>query len=288
MAARLLPSCLHLPTSYKYVRRPIRKQTDFKMRFGKLTRTARQLANIPLFIFRPFNVCMWHIGRCGSTVVGNLLKQDARIVWGDEILEPYSNRVNKKDLQPSAWEGAKRLIRNRTMTAGSKIFGFEMKIWHLKRIGVETGTALEFLKQQKYDKHILLERKNYLRVIVSGIIGMTTSKWHSKIGEKPISAKVRLDTKEVHELLQFFSAFCDEMKSVLPENHLLLTYEDDILPSPLNAYRKVVNYFELTPREVSVRYQRTNPRDLCEMVLNFEEVRESLKGTEYEWMLHAQ
>ena len=144
------------------------------MRLAKVTRTARGLANLPFSIFRPFNVCMWHIGRCGSTVVGDLLNQDGRIVWSSEILEPYSREVETRNLQREAWKGAKRRIRYKQLTAGARIFGFEMKLWHLKRIGVEAKTALNFLKQNKYDKHILLERKNYLRAIVSSFVGLST------------------------------------------------------------------------------------------------------------------
>jgi len=257
------------------------------MHLVKLTRTARGLANLPFSFFRPFNVCMWHVGRCGSTVVGDLLNQDGRIVWGSEILEPYSREVETRNLQPKAWKGAKRRIRYKQLMAGARIFGIEMKVWHLKRIGVEANTVLNFLKRNKYDKHILLERKNYLRVIVSGYAGLSSSKWHSKIGENPVSAEIRLDLKVVNNHLRLFGQFFDEMKRILPENHLVITYEDDILHDPLLAYRKIANYLGLTPRAVAVKYQKTNPGDLHKIVDNFEEVRECLKGTKHEWMLTA-
>jgi hypothetical protein len=230
---------------------------------------------------------MWHIGRCGSTVVGDLLRQDGRIIWGSEILEPYSKKVEAKNLQRIAWKCAKRRIKYEQLVAGRRIFGFEMKIWHLKRLGVNPQTALNFLKQNKYEKHILLERRNYLRVIVSGFVGAATSKWHSKIGEKSVSAKIHLNMKDVNEHLQIFTQFYDEMKKLLPETCLLLTYEEDILHDPIIAYRKVANYLGLLPRSVVVKFQKTNPEDLHKIVFNFREVAEYLKGTKYEWMLTA-
>jgi hypothetical protein len=258
------------------------------MRLANITRTARDFIKIPFSIFRPFNICMWHIGRCGSTVVGNLLSQDSRIVWRSEILETYSKRVEARNLQHSAWEGAKRRIRYKQLTAGSRIFGFEMKVWHLKRIGVKSKTVYNFLRDQKFDKHIILERKNYLRAEVSGCVGLAISKMHLKIGEPPVSAKIHLDMKDVYEHMKLFDHFINEMKSILPENCLKITYEDDILPDPLIAYRKIVNYIGLRPRKVAVKYQRTNPRKLQEIVLNLEEVSRVLKGTKYEWMLTAE
>jgi hypothetical protein len=257
------------------------------MQLANVIRTARYFANMPFSILRPLNICMWHIGRCGSTVVGNLLDQDSRIVWGSEILEAYSKKIEARNLKHSAWKGAKRRIKYKQLTAGSKIFGFEMKVWHLKRIGVEPKTAFNYLKQQKFDKHIILERKNYLRAEVSGYVGLAISKMHLKIGEPPVTAKIKLDMKDVYEHMRLFDHFIEEMKKLLPKSCLKITYEDDILPDPLVAYRKIVNYIGLRPKEVKVKYQRTNPKKLEEIVLNLEDVKKSLKGTKYEWMLTA-
>lgn len=258
------------------------------MRLANVTRTVRDFANMPFSIFRPLNICMWHIGRCGSTVVGNLLNQDSRIVWDSEILEIYSKKVEARNFQHAAWKSAKRRIRYKQLTAGSKIFGFEMKVWHLKRIGVEPKTVLNFLKRQNFDKHIILERKNYLRAEVSGSVGLAIKKMHLKIGEPPVSVKIHLNMKDVYENMGLFDHFIGEMKRLLPENSLNITYEDDILPDPLIAYKKIVNYIGLRPRKVEVKYQRMNPKKLKEIVLNLEEVTQSLKGTKYEWMLTAE
>ena len=88
------------------------------MRLANLTRTARDFASMPFSILRPLNICMWHIGRCGSTVVGNLWDQDSCIVWGSEILEAYSKKVEARNLQHAAWKGSKRRIRYKQLTAG--------------------------------------------------------------------------------------------------------------------------------------------------------------------------
>jgi hypothetical protein len=93
--------------------------------------------------------------------------------------------------------------------------------------------------------------------------------------------------KVVNDLLRFFDQFCDEMKRILPQNHLVITYEDDINHDPLVAYKKIANYLGLKPRAAVVKYQRTNPGDLDKIVLNFEEIRQCLKGTKHEWMLTA-
>ena len=73
--------------------RTIPNSLENLMRLANVTRTVRDFANIPFSILRPLNICMWHISRCGSTIVGDLLDQDSRIVWGSEILETYSKKV---------------------------------------------------------------------------------------------------------------------------------------------------------------------------------------------------
>ena len=106
-----------------------------------------------------------------------------------------------------------------------------------------------------------------------------------KIGEPPVSAKIHLNIKDVYEHMRLFDHFIDEMKGLLPESYMKITYEDDILPDPIIAYRKIVNYIGLKPRKIGVKYQRTKPKKLKDIGLNLEDVNKSLKGTKFELML---
>ena len=218
--------------------------------------------------------------------MGDLFRQDERIVWGGEVLESYSKQIEEGKLQSAEWNEVKRRIRKNQMAAGSRIFGFEMKVWHLRRMGIEPVEMLEFLKGQRYEKHIILERQNYLRIIVSGAVARETSKFHYGLDEKPISKKIHINLEEVRFLLQVYDQYYKELKKLLSDGSLLITYEDDILPDPVIAYKKIVNSLNLPPKNVDVRYQRTNPKALKEIVINIDEIHQHLKGTQYEWMLN--
>jgi hypothetical protein len=254
------------------------------MNLHQIPRAVRTFLNAPLSIFRPYNICLWHAGRCGSTVLGDLFMQDGRIVWGGEILESYSKQIEAGNLQSAPWSEVKRRIRKNQRAAGSKIFGFEMKVWHLIRMGFEPAKMLEFLKEQRYEKHIILERKNYLRIIVSSAVAIATSKFHCRLEENPIPQRIHISLEEVRFLLQIYDQYYKELKKLLSDEFLLITYEDDILPDPVIAYKKIVSSLELTPKNVTVRYQRTNPKALEKIVINIDEIRQHLKGTRYEWM----
>ena len=216
--------------------------------------------------------------------MGDLFRQDGRIVWGGEVLESYSKQVEARNLQSAPWNEVKRRIRYNQLAAGSKIFGFEMKVWHLKRMGVEPAKMLDFLEGQRYEKHIILERKNYLRIIVSGAVARETSTFHRRLDENPISKKIHIGLEEVRFLLQTYDQYYKELKKLLSDEFLLITYEDDILPDPVIAYKKILSSLKLTPKNVTVRYQRTNPEALDKIVINIDEIYQCLKGTRYEWM----
>jgi hypothetical protein len=66
---------------------------------------------------------------------------------------------------------------------------------------------------------------------------------------------------------------------------LQLTYEDDILKDPRIAYRRVCGYLGLEPCPAFVRHARSNPFRLDEIIENYDEVKQALSGTEFEWML---
>ena len=66
---------------------------------------------------------------------------------------------------------------------------------------------------------------------------------------------------------------------------LSLTYENDIEKTPQHAYERTSAFLGIEAKNLDATYSRTNPFALQELITNFEEVREALKGTEVEWML---
>lgn len=231
------------------------------------------------------NFCIWHTGRCGSTVLSSMLNQHPQIYCAEEVLEMYSKAFERLRYKLGAWSGSKLFIRYAMLNNYAETFGFEMKVWHLFRLGVSVSKAMHFIHNMGINKHIVLERNNYLRVIVSSTVAQQTSSWHIKSKHISPFMQVYVDANGLAYAIQKFSDFYNEIKVLLGQNYLGLSYEKDILQNPKIAFNKAVNFLELDELEPSISLGLTNPYPLKETILNFDEISNRLRNTPHEWML---
>ena len=104
-------------------------------------------AKIPLSILRPGSVAMFHIGRSGSIVLGDMLNQHPRVVWDREIYAPRrlgweeETAMKPGDLTVDP----AKLLRRRMALAGKRYYGFEAKFFHLELAGVGLSDYIEQL-----------------------------------------------------------------------------------------------------------------------------------------------
>ena len=111
-------------------------------------------------------VAMLHIGRCGSSVLGNMLDAHTKIYWAGEIFEDYTHGDNSVD--KAALVG--KIFNEKCHRKTSRIFGFETKYLpqqHLshKCINMDLGNYIDLLRKLDVTKYIVLHRKNYLRYV---------------------------------------------------------------------------------------------------------------------------
>jgi hypothetical protein len=240
---------------------------------------------------------MFHIGRCGSTVLANLISQNPMIFWDSEVYEKYRNnsclmRYVSSDLI--------KIIKMRSLFVG-RFYGFEIKLNKDEndvyiQIKSDLQNFIIKLYELGFTHFIILSRRNYLRQIISGTIGFETRKWRLSSNEKPLLAKLKLDLENIpygYDSRSLFSRFqeFDTTYNLLDEllanqKVLRMIYEEDILKDPQKGYRRVCNFLGLKDYKVKVRLGRMNPFHLSEIVVNFQEIEGHLRGTEYEWMLH--
>lgn len=226
-------------------------------------------------------VCLWHAGRCGSTVLGDLLSQHSLIDWGGEVLESYSR--NRRSNRFAALLGARRVIRRAERQAASPVFGLEMKIWHLERLDTTVENMRQFLDGRGY-RHVILERLNLLRLIVSGQTAKETGQYHLKTDANTPRPAVTVPLETIREGLEIYGDFYETLRRQMP-SALHLTYENDILTDPHIGYRKMLALLELEPESVEVSYRRTTPGRLADRLLNTREVSAGLVDTPHAWML---
>lgn len=238
---------------------------------------------------RKNKVHIFHIGRCGSTVLSKILNQHSKVLSVGEIFEKYKdNKCNQKFIR--------KTISHRENSKISRVFFFEtkyLKFQHLNDecLNFKLKQYIEFLLQNGYDKQIIIHRSNYLRWLCSAKIGEKENLWHTtkknEISKITIEVNNIVDKLSLLELFEYLDKRHSELLNEL-DNHdyLLLNYEKDIKDDPVKAYLKVCDFCNISPQKPEVHLKKTNPWALSDMIINYEQVENSLSGTPYEWMLY--
>ena len=264
-------------------------------------RSARIMDKItgwPTSPLRRGSAVMFHVGRSGSTVLGNMLDKHPKIYWDAECLHTEHKH------SPESIKGDKLTVwlKRQMWMAGSGYYGFEVKPLadqHLSFIDKDLSALLCDLEAVGFGYYILLKRKNSLRRMVSQYIGAKSGVRHIATDQELVKNKVRIDVNNVSFgdkymprpliscLRDIDEVFLYLEKKLPVERTLLLTYEEDIEKNgPSIAYEKVCKFLSIAALEVSPDLRKTNPFALSELIENYEEVCDHLSGSEYEWMLY--
>ena len=248
-------------------------------------------------------VVNWHLGRCGSSVLGSLLAQHSFIDYSNEIFSPYMpRRRGEKQLPP---------LVDVVLQAQSPL----SRPWHLfevKHLVAQNLGLYPELKLQDwlsafhglgFRRHLLMGRRNGLRRMLSHVCAAQTGIYVDQ-GKSSASRQlpVILPTENVvHgfqsasllEWLEEYESGHQVIKNALVDwsdrcadvAWLELIYEDDIEISPLMAYRRVCEFLGLPVENPRLTHRRINRGSIVELVANFDEVRNLLEPTRFAWML---
>jgi hypothetical protein len=251
--------------------------------------------------FRTANVTMFHIGRSGSTVLTDLLDQHPGLFWdGHDRYERLFQQFEARGI--SVTPGSVRhhdpidILKPGRWRAGERIYAFDLKFYYLRCFGIELQRYIDRLRMIGFTHFIILERRNYLRKVLSSLVARASGNWHLNAGTQPELIKIRLDINDVgidrerRGLLEFLRGYSEDfrhLREILGHhpNVLRLYFEDDISRQPLHAYRRTCELLGIQPRGVSIRYAKTTPFAMMDVVTNYREVEAALTGTEFEWML---
>jgi LPS sulfotransferase NodH len=243
---------------------------------------------------------MFHIGRCGSTVVANLLSQHRNILWANELYEPIFkqwDRVNPDFTQPDTMPVPPiEYLQQSLSKANGRNYGFEIKPYHFRLIGVLPEKYLEDIQYLDFLHFILLDRKNKLRKIISSLKAKKTGVYHLKTGSEAQLEKIHIPINNIkidHEsksLVNYIADYCNDvecMETMLntKKNYLSLTYEEDIEKNPLVAYSKICQFIGIKTIDPKISLAKTTPFPLKDLIENFDEVARCLESTPYKWML---
>lgn len=239
---------------------------------------------------RTGNVVMLHVGRSGSTVLADMLDQHPRVYWDGEIYHRWlGDRLPATD--------PVHYLSSRMTRAGSRYYGFELKPVHLRTLNLELDGFMRTLNRLGFTHFVVLERKNYLRKILSSVIAHQSTVFHRAPSHRLRENSTALDVTRVEiddtalPLLDFlagYEEFFGTARQLLdPERTLWLTYEADIFHDPGIAYTKICSLLGIVPEQSpEIRYGKTNPFPVNQMLSNFSEVERALRDTRFEWMLY--
>lgn len=243
-------------------------------------------------------IAMFHAGRCGSSVLADMIGQHSDVHWASEVFEnmlPCFYNMSDQNR-------AKARITASIHPPTKAFYGFETKYLPEQHFRKELAnhspqSYIKLLKQLGFEYYILLYRENHLRRAVSTAIGAKTNQW-SSVDRRQQKTTVRLDPEkfvsygETITLKKFFESIemrHREVKQAIGDMPLLeLSYENDVYADPTIGYKRICDFIgtEAIP-STQVRLQKQNPTAISDLVENYEELSSYLSGTRYEWMLTA-
>ncbi|WP_299681749.1 hypothetical protein [uncultured Roseobacter sp.] len=244
---------------------------------------------------RPGVVLMLHVGRCGSTVLANLLAQNDQVHWDGKLprkaLQLYGEGV--RDIDHTRW------IAEQFAISGDRFYGFEFKILadqYPSIFGTSTADFLRACREIGVTHYILLARRNTLRHVVSHYASKSRGNWHANTAEAVQKKVFSLDIDAIstgqapgRPLLEYLAevdAAHAEVRALLAgENFLELEYERDIdAAGAETAYARVCAFLGIPPGAVEIRNRKMNPFPLDNVLENYDAVERALAGTDFAWM----
>lgn len=264
---------------------------------SSLWREAYASAVAPFFFRQSMgSVAMFHLGRSGSTVLGDLLDQHPDIFWDSEIYLPEYHKCFYSRQKNAVFDPF-TLFESRRQRSGMAYYGFESKTTDQEFMNCSVDDFIHGLAEANVKKFILLRRANLLRIAASFQLAYKKRAFHVWKHEQPQLRKIRLleidkgmgIKKPLLEQLHQWTAELQRLETALQGHNLLeLNYESDIETDPLIALRKVTDFLELPPLgNPSINLKRANPFPLRDFVEDFEQVITVLQGTPYEHLAHT-
>jgi len=242
---------------------------------------------------RDGHVAMFHHGRCGSSVLGDLLDQHPAIRWDGEVFDFKRSFWSERSGAPERAD-ALDVLAARLAKARKSVYGFECKFYHAHLIGVALEDLVPRLEALGFSRFVLLDRRNTLRKVISSLVAAQRGSTRLPAGAEAPLLRVRVPVDAVPidatcqplvAHLRDYQQGVQRVATLLADRPCLrLRYEDDLAGDPLAGYRKVCAFLGLPPAQPQVRFARTTPHPWRAVVENADEVVAALAGTEFAWM----
>lgn len=244
---------------------------------------------------------VFHMGRCGSTVLESLLRETGEVAHGSEVFEQFYLR--RKEERPELTPGKFLRRRKRKAAERGKIYGFEIKYLsgtHLERIGLTRAEAPGFFARIGFGGFVLLSRKNLLDRMISQIVAQHRGSYIREAGDTRDTGVVHVPVERVRmgrnemsliEAMTLLERETDDMRAILRNSVpdlLELTYEEDVLGDPNRGARRIAHHVGVEYADRAPAQEKIVTRNKTELVTNYDELEAALAGTRFAWMLRTE
>ena len=250
-------------------------------------------------------VATWHEGRCGSSVLGALLKQHSQIDAANEIFSRYMPRRWGDKPVPAMPD----VLRQAMAAASKPVLQIEIKSLRAQNRSLYPELPLEHwfeqLLAQGVQRQVILHRRNGLRRLVSHLMAQRSGVFVQSAAEPLVQRPLLfIDTSaiqegtETHDLLHWLDLYATTHQQLVEALQqfcgaqglpapLQLVYEESLEADPQVAYRQLCVWLELELEPVTLLHRRINPEPLPQLIANWEEICGLVEPTPYAWMLAA-
>jgi len=229
-------------------------------------------------------------GRSGNTWLFDYLNKYPDVLCHGELFHKeriiYSWEYKIQDMMSTQWRDAntkKFMRRVWKCNFGNRVVGFVLFFSH------NPAFAISLMEDVSVAK-ILLRRRNVIRQYVSMQIGFKTGQWNiSSDMEKKKEATIHIDSMKIQAFIERTHTYFESAYKILSKQrqpYLQLYYEDIHGPFQEEYLQKLCHFLGVQyVAGLTSSLRKQNPEPLSELIENFSEIEEALKGTAYESML---
>ena len=225
------------------------------------------------------NFVIFTQGRTGSNLLRTLLNSHPNISC---IMEPFV-RWHIKVVFP------KLHIRGKLANCSKTVCGLLLHDMHLNFQKIKYADILSYFHNQGW-KIIHLKRSNFFNQIVSARFAFLNRQWHYQSKTDFDSTRLRSIYINPAEMLEFLeereARYLKQNEIMAQFPHLDIVFEDDLSPAEQHqpTVDKICNYLDIPSAPVKTKFIKT-PREIKDLLQNYEEITAFLKNTKYAYLL---
>ena len=249
-------------------------------------------------------IITWHQGRCGSSVLGNLLNQHQNIQSANEIFSRYMPRRRGNAPIPNIED----VLTNHIEHTQKPILNIEIKYLRSQNISLYQKNEIEYwfskTSEFGFNKHILIHRRNGLRRILSHLMAQRTGIYVQK--EEKLSTTERAfnmnclniqegtESRGLLEWLDHYEESYLEMRQALRkwcraqkiQEPLEIIFEESIESNPIIAYKAVCDWLVEKQENPQLYFKRINPEPFSQLIKNWNEIKKLVEASKHAWMVN--